>query len=189
MQVTLYSKFEDAAQAAQALAALVDRGASVKDLGALFPPGFQIRQAGNNAVEQAVSGISTTTGADAVLGAERGTIAGLGVGTLAAMASLLIPGFGFVLGGSGLITALIGVAGSAVGGGLAGGVAGYLSDQGVPERIALDSEDAMRNGRAILSVNCPTGSMGEFEVMEILSKYHAESFGRAESMAEAVTIL
>ena len=189
MQVTLYTKFQDAALAEKALAALVDRGALVKDLGAMFPPGYQKAETNASPVEQAVSGITTTTAGDAALGAERGTVAGLGLGTLAAMASLFIPGFGLVTGGSALVTALIGVAGSTVGGALAGGVAGYLSDQGVPERVALDSEEALKNGSAILSINCPTGNLGEFDVMEIISKYHAESFGRAESMAKAVSIL
>jgi hypothetical protein len=38
-------------------------------------------------------------------------------------------------------------------------------------------------------VACPTGKLGEFEVLEILNKYHAESFGRSETeTVNAVTL-
>ena len=180
MTVVLYTKFQDAAQAEKALAALVDHGAEIKDLTAMFPAGFQVRDWKETAAKQAVEGITTTTGADAAVGAEKGAAIGLGVGALAALASLMIPGFGLVTGGSALALALIGVAEATVGGALAGGVAGFLRDQGVPERIALDSEEAIKNGSAIIAIDCPTGKLGEFEVMEIINKYHAESFGRAE---------
>ena len=181
MKVALYCKFLDAAQAEKALAALVDRGADIKDLTAMFPHGYQVRDFTKTAAEQAVEGITTTTGADAEAGAEKGAAIGMGVGALAAVASLMIPGFGLVTGGSALVTALIGVAGATVGGAVAGGVAGYLQDQGVPYRVALDAEEALKNGIAIIAIDCPTGLLGEFEVMEIISKYHASTFGRAES--------
>ena len=184
MKVALFVKFEDAAQAEKALGALVDRGADIKDLTAMFPHGYQDRDTEKTPAAQAVSGITTTTAADATVGAGKGAAVGLGVGAVAAIASLLIPGFGLVAGGSALVTALIGVAGSTVGGAVAGGAAGYLQDQGVPQRIALDSEEALKNGSAIIAIDCPTGKLGEFEVMEIVSKYHAESFGRAENTAK-----
>lgn len=182
MKVALYVRFSDAAQAERALAALADRGADIKDLTAIFPMGYQDRgDFKKSAAAQAVEGVSVTTSADAAVGAEKGSAVGLGVGALAALASLLIPGFGLVTGGSALVTALIGVAGATVGGAIAGGAAGYLQDQGVPHRIALDTEEALKNGSAVIAIHCPTGKLGEFEVMEIVSKYHAESFGRSEA--------
>lgn len=182
MKVSLYSKFSDASLAEKALGALVDRGADIKDITAMFPPDYQSRDPKVTSAEQAASGITTTTGADAASGAGKGAGIGLGLGALAALASLTIPGFGLVTGGSALVAALTGVAGATVGGAVAGGVAGYLQDQGVPARIALDSEAALKNGSAILSVDAPTGKLGEFEILEILSKYHAESYGRAENV-------
>ncbi len=179
MKVSLYAKFADAAQAERGLAALVDHGADVADITALFPEGYQQQDSQKTAAEQAVSGVTTTTGADAAVGAGKGAAVGLGLGALAALTSLLIPGFGLVTGGSALVTALAGLAGATAGGALAGGVAGYLQDQGVPGRIALDAEEAVKNGRAVLGIATPTGKLGEFEVLEILSKYHAESFGRS----------
>lgn len=181
MKIALYVRFADAAQAERALAALADRGADVKDLTAIFPTGYQDRgDFKQSAAEQAVEGLSVTTSADAAMGAEKGSLVGLGVGALAALASLMIPGFGLVTGGGALATALIGVAGATVGGAIAGGAGGYLQDQGVPHRIALDTEEALKNGSAVIAIDCPTGKLGEFEVMETVSKYHAESFGRTE---------
>jgi hypothetical protein len=100
---------------------------------------------------------------------------------LGGLATLFIPGFGLVTGGSALATALGAVAGTTVGGAITGGVAGYLQDQGVSQRVAVDTEQALKHGSATISVDCPTGKLGEAEVMEILSKYHAESYGRAEA--------
>jgi hypothetical protein len=185
MRITIYTKFLDAALAEKALAALVDRGADIKDLTAMFPDGYQKLDVKKTSAEQAVSGITTTTGKDALVGAEKGAGIGLGLGAVAALASLLIPGFGLVTGGSALTMALLGVAGATLGGAVTGSVAGYLQDQGVPHRIALDTEAALKNGSAIIAVDCPTGKLDESAVTDILSKYHSESFGRADSVAVA----
>ena len=181
MQVTLYTRFQDASLAEKALGALTDHGAELKDLAAIFPTGYQSADPKTTPVEKATSGVTTTTGADAASGAAKGAGIGLGLGAVAAVASLFIPGFGIVTGGAALATALAAMAGTAAGGAVAGGVAGFMQDQGVPERVALDSEEAIKNGSAIVSVACPTGKLGEFEVLEILSKYHAESYGRSDA--------
>ena len=184
MSIALFVKFADASQAERALAALLDRGADIKDLTAMFPNGYQSVSEDRTAVDEAISGVTTTTGADALRGAEKGAVVGLGLGALAVLASLAIPGFGLITGGGALATALIGMGGSTAGGALAGGAAGYMQDQGVPARIALDTDAALKNGHAVISISCPTGALGEFEVMELVSKYHATSFGRSEPLAE-----
>ena len=186
MKTSLFVQFADASQAERALAALVDLGGDTKDMTAMFPHGYQSVRGSRTEVEEAVAGVSVTTGADAAKGAEKGAVMGLGVGALAALASLAIPGFGLVTGGGALATALIGLAGSTAAGAMAGGVAGYLQDQGVPSRIALDAEAAVKNGSAVITIDVPTGSLGEFEVMETVSKYHAVSFGRQESVPDPV---
>ena len=53
-------------------------------------------------------------------------------------------------------------------------------------RAALDAEAAVKNGSAVITIDVPTGSLGEFEVMETVSKYHAVSFGRQESVPDPV---
>lgn len=77
-------------------------------------------------------GISTTTPEDAGSGAVKGAGIGLGLGAVAAIASLLVPGIGLVTGAGALATALGGAALTAGAGAIAGGVTGYLKDQGVP---------------------------------------------------------
>ncbi|HEY0866303.1 MAG TPA: hypothetical protein VGE01_02935 [Fimbriimonas sp.] len=123
--------------------------------------------------DQAKHGISTTTGADAGAGAIKGTAVGIGVGALAALASLFVPGVGLVLGGGALAAALGGVAASAGAGAAAGAVTGYLKDQGVDEHIASDYDAAVRNGGALLAVNAPSGDCDEMRIREILDKYGA----------------
>mgnify|MGYP003610864842 CR=1 FL=1 len=183
MNITLYASFPDAHQAEKALAALLDRGAEQKDLSALFPPDYLRADQDKTVVDKATEGITTTTSADAASGAGKGAGMGLGLGAVAALASLVIPGFGLVTGGGALATALAGLAGATVGGAIAGGVAGYLQDQGVPHRIATDSEEALKNGRAVIAVTCPSGKLGEFEVREIINKYNADTYGRADGVA------
>lgn len=121
----------------------------------------------------AKQGISTTTGADAADAAVTGTGIGLGVGALAALASLMIPGFGIVIGGGALATALAGAAGATAAGAIAGGVTGYLKDQGVPEHVATDYSKAVENGGAFLTIEVPTGSVDRFKAEEIIGKYNA----------------
>lgn len=181
MNVTIYASFPDAARAEQALAALLDQGAQVEDLSALFPADFIDRQDDAVLVERATAGLTFTTIADAMSGARRGAGLGLGLGALTALASLIVPGFGIVTGNGALATALIGVAGVTAGGGLAGGVAGFLRDQGIPHRVAGDSEAALENGRGVLAIQSPTGSLGEFEVRTIINNYGADTYGRIEA--------
>lgn len=182
MGVTLYASFPDATRAEQALAALLDRGAQVSDLSALFPADFvDESDRVEPSIERLTSGVTFTTVADAISGARQGAGLGLGLGALAALASLIIPGFGIVTGGGALATALVAVAGVAAGGALAGGVAGFLQDQGVPHRVANDSEAALQNGQGVLAIETPTGKLGEFEVRTIINKYGADTYGRIET--------
>lgn len=176
MSNLVYALFTEPALADKALGALLDRGAFKEHLTAIFPSDHLSSSSDKTAVEQVTDGITTTTAADAASGATKGAGAGLVIGALAALASLTIPGVGLVTGGGALAMALTGLAGTAVGGAVAGGVAGYLQDQGVPARLAQDSEAALKNGQAIVGVQLPTGELGEFEVREILSKYGAHSY-------------
>lgn len=127
----------------------------------------------NHVEKTGKSGLSTTTAGDAESGAAKGAGIGLGVGVAAAIASLVIPGFGLVLGGGALAIALAGTAGATAAGAVAGGVTGYLKDQGVPDDAATDYDRAYKNGSAVLTVHVPSGKMSQMEVEGILSKYQA----------------
>jgi len=121
----------------------------------------------------AKKGISTTTGADAGSGAMKGAAIGLGVGALAALASIFVPGVGLVMGGGALAAALGAAAGTTAAGAAAGAVTGYLKDQGVDAQVAADYDAAVKNGGALLAVTVPSNDIDEGRVQEILSKYGA----------------
>jgi hypothetical protein len=121
----------------------------------------------------AKGGLSTTTAADAEVGAAKGAGIGLGVGVAAAIASLVIPGFGLVIGGGALATAIAGAAGATAAGAVAGGVTGYLKDQGVPEVAATNYHRAYENGSAVLALVIPSGDVTRIDAEGILAKYQA----------------
>jgi len=179
MSLTLYASFGDATLAERAIGALVDRGARPLDLFAMFPTRFANEEDSNREkIDKIVQGVTTTSLADAALGAGKGAELGLGLGAVAALAALAIPGFGIVTGGGALVAAVLGMAGSAMGGAIVGGMTGYFQDQGAITRVP-DVEGGPY-GTAILAVEIPTGHLGEFEVREIFHKYHARSYGRAQ---------
>ena len=118
-------------------------------------------------------GISTTTPEDAGEGAVKGTGIGLGVGILASLAALTIPGVGLVLGGGALAAALGATALTAGAGAVAGGATGFLKDQGVPHEAADRYYGAVTGGGAVLSLNIPSGKVDQATAESILSKYGA----------------
>lgn len=118
-------------------------------------------------------GISTTTPEDAGEGAVKGTGIGLGVGILASLAALAIPGVGLVLGGGALAAALGATALTAGAGAIAGGATGYLKEQGVPGDAAEKYHGTVSGGGAVLSLNIPSGKVDQATAESVLSKYGA----------------
>jgi hypothetical protein len=130
-----------------------------------------------NLEETAKHGITTTSSADAGAGAVKGTEIGAGVGVLAALASLFIPGVGIVIGGGALAIAIAGVVGSTGAGAAAGALFGFLRDQGMTEPIAREYGDRIVNGGALIAVQAPSGNVSEQEIRQIVAKYGAVSLG------------
>lgn len=129
--------------------------------------------AARNSDLSAKQGISTTTPEDAGEGALKGTGIGLGVGILASLAALAVPGFGIVLGGGALASAIGATALTAGAGAVAGGVTGYLKEQGVPHTDAERYHGTIEDGGAVLSLNLPSGDVNQETAEQILSKYGA----------------
>src|SRR5205085_9143914 len=98
---------------------------------------------------------------------------GLGVGVLAALASIFVPGFGLVAGGGALATAIAGAVGTTAAGAIAGGVHGYLKDQGVPEEAIAHYGDVWQKGGAIIAITCPSNGVDQATVESVLTKYGA----------------
>ncbi len=176
---TLYASFVDASAAERAAGALLDRGAIAEDLSIVANEAYHsVRSINSNAKaldaeDSAKGGLSTTTAGDAVTGATKGAAVGLGVGAAAVLASIFIPGLGLIIGGGALAMALAGGAATVVAGAAAGGVVGYLVDQGVPMEMASHYSSQFAQGGAILAIAIPTGDLPTGEIEAILMKYRA----------------
>jgi hypothetical protein len=127
----------------------------------------------------AKEGLSTTTGGDAGIGAAKGAGWGLGIGTVAALASLFIPGIGLVIGGGALATAIGAAAATTGAGAIAGGVTGYLKDQGYEEHDGKRIEEVVKNGGALLGVSLPSGHVDFAKAWEIIDKYNGAPISEA----------
>ncbi len=176
---TIYAAFMDASSAEKAAGALLDNGANEADISIIANEAFNSTRAvianenAAHAEADAKSGISTTTGADAARGAVKGASIGVGVGAAAVLASIFVPGLGLILGGGALATALAGGAATIAAGAAAGGVVGYLKDQGVAAEMATRYNAAFEQGGAIMSIAIPTGKLPTGELEMILAKYGA----------------
>ena len=78
---------------------------------------------------------------------------------------------GLVYGAGALATALGGAALTAGAGAIAGGVTGYLKEQGVPGEAAQRYHGAIEHGGALLSVHIPSNDVDQATVQEVLGKY------------------
>ena len=134
----------------------------------------------------AKSGISTTTPGDAAAGATKGAGIGLGLGIAAAAAAMFIPGVGLIMGGGALALAIAGAAGATAAGAVAGGVTGYLKDQGIPDQPALHYSEVYENGGSIVSIRVPSNNLDETTAQNILTKYQATNVNRYGDAAQTV---
>src|SRR5690606_17350696 len=75
-----------------------------------------------------------------------------GVGLLAGLGTLAIPGIGPVIAGGWLLATAIGALGGAAVGGAAGGLLGALANAGVPEEEAHVYAEGVRRGGTLVSV-------------------------------------
>jgi hypothetical protein len=192
LRTTTYASFEDASLAEKAVGALLDNHVRAEDISVMTGRAnthFETEYGeGNTAVTtrvgddgshsgdveaEAKDGISTTTAADAGAGAVKGLGWGAGLGVIAGIASLAIPGVGIVLGGGALATAIGGAVATAGAGAAAGAVTGYLKDQGMDERVAVGYERNLTNGGALVTVTNTSDNVDDLTIREILQKYGA----------------
>ena len=166
--MNLYAKFSQLTLAERAVGALLDHGVAKNDISLVGPPD------GTDHDARAKNGVTTTTSKDAAAGAAEGAGIGLAVGALAALASLLIPGFGLVIGGGALATAAAAAAGTSAAGAVAGGVAGFLHDQGMDANAASGYAKAVEDGGAIVEVSAPSGDVAIEAIHHLLGKYGAD---------------
>jgi hypothetical protein len=176
MKTSVFATFDNAEAARNALGALLDHGANAEDVSLVVPEDYEDHFSGETPkaeeeIQSASSGITTTTPEDAASGAATGAGVGLGVGILAALAAISIPGVGLVVGGGALATALVGTAATTAAGVIAGGVTGYLKDQGVSDDRVSRFTDMYSRGGAILTIDVPSGNVDAVLAESVLSKY------------------
>lgn len=176
----VHAMFPDPDAASRALGALLDQGVQANDVSVMIkdlPPSWKHMTTSNEVMDHASDGITVTTAGDAAAGALKGTGIGLGIGALAALATIAIPGVGIVLGGGVLASALGATVATGVAGAMAGAVLGYLKDQGVDETTAFAVENDYELGGALVSVSTPSGNVTADEIEHILAKYKDHWYG------------
>ena len=177
-----YATFTDLHDAERAYGALADHGVRPEYVTVIASQKSIHPQEAHDAEARiqgtAEQGITTTTPQDAAKAAVPGAAFGLGLGALAAIASLAIPGVGLVLGGGALAAAAAGAVGATAAGAVAGGAYGYLRDQGIEDTHAKMLGDALENGQYLFAVrhNPPELPMAT-DVVQILQKYNGQVLG------------
>ncbi|MGE0495926.1 MAG: hypothetical protein AB7S38_42365 [Vulcanimicrobiota bacterium] len=177
---TIYARFSDVEMAKKAIGALLDTGLEPELISLVTKNSVKPEKVedAEEVKQSAAKGVTTTTPEDAGEGAAKGALIGLGLGELALIATLFIPGVGFVTGGGALVTALGAAVGTAAAGAVTGGVVGYLREQGVPSDIASDYERAIEEGGAMLAIDIPDEpELRTANVVRLLQKYDADKVG------------
>ncbi|MBS1718333.1 MAG: hypothetical protein JSS72_11440 [Armatimonadetes bacterium] len=173
----IYASFTDPDLAEKAVGTLLDHGVRPEHLSILFPEAYASTgekmepRSAEHVEDVAKSGITTTTMGDANIGAAKGAGIGFTAGAVAALASVFIPGVGLVIGGGALALALAGMAGATAAGAVAGGVTGYLKDQGVPPEETEHYYKLVQGGGALVTVSPTDENIDDAEIHSLLSKY------------------
>lgn len=177
MRETIHAAFHHPDSAARAVGALLDHGVDPSDVSILVqtpPDGWKVGEPEDAITlkKQAKDGITVTTPQDAIGGGLVGTGIGAGIGILAALAAIAVPGVGLVLGGSAMAAGL--ALGTTAAGTIAGATVGYLKDQGIDEDRARTLSERVSSGGALLSVIAPSNSVLPQAIRGILGKYSDE---------------
>jgi hypothetical protein len=123
---------------------LLKSGFSNSDISVLLPENLGPKSIGTEKATKAPEGATT--------GATTGAVLGGGLGLLAGIGALAIPGLGPFIAAGPIMAAL---AGMGVGG-TVGGLTGALVGLGIPEYEAKRYEGRMQKGGILLSVHCDT---------------------------------
>ena len=135
--------YRDQPSVSEAVEALKHAGFRNTDISVLFPENTGSKDFGHEKHTKAPEG--------ALAGGSTGLVIGGTLGWLAGIGTLAIPGIGPLLAAGPIVAA---VAGAGVGSAI-GGIAGALIGLGLPELEAKRYEEAIKQGRILVSVHCP----------------------------------
>src|SRR5713101_3618310 len=134
--------YRDRVSVENAVDALRQEGFRNTDISVLFPENEGTKDFAHEKSTKAPEGTATGAGTGAVIGGGLGWLAGIG--------ALAIPGLGPFIAAGPIMAALAGVG---VGGAI-GGIAGALIGMGIPEYEAKRYEGRIKSGGILLSVHC-----------------------------------
>jgi len=171
-KVNVYGSFNDYDLATKAVAALMDHGISESQITIMMKGDAHrnLNGSGVPVIEQAATGLTATTAADATNGAAKGAGVGLGVGLIAGLSAIMLPGIGLVVGGGAMVAALGGAIGAGAAGALAGAVTGYLVDQGATEESASEVAGILDQGKIVVGVSVDDSETADV-ARKTLAKY------------------
>jgi len=131
-----------------------DAASTVRDLEAVGISHEHISLVANNSGERYRSKVreGNEAGTGAGAGAAFGGIVGGGVGLLAGLGMLAIPGVGPVVAAGWLVATAVGVVGGAAVGGAGGGLIGAMIGNGIPEEDAHFYAEGIRRGGTLVTV-------------------------------------
>ena len=109
-------------------------------------------------------------------GATTGGLIGGGVGLLAGLGMLAVPGLGPVVAAGWLASTAAGAAVGAATGGIVGGIVGALTHEGVPEKEAQVYAESIRRGGSVVVVRNQKDRRAEIEAA--LSDYNSTDAGQ-----------
>ena len=141
--------------------ALHEAGYRASDISALLPENEGTKDFAHEKHTKAPEGTAT--------GATSGAVIGGGLGWLAGIGALAIPGLGPLIAAGPIVAALAG----AGAGGVLGGLTGALVGMGIPEYEAKRYEGRVKQGGILLSVHCDDSNWTK-RAKEILERTGAE---------------
>ena len=171
---SVYAIATSEGQALQIVDSLKDVGFSNDDISVLFPDKESTHQFAHEAHTKAPEG--------AAMGATTGGVLGGGLGLLAGIGALAIPGVGPLIAAGPLLAALSGAAAGAT----VGGIAGALIGMGIPEIEAKRYENRIAEGNILISVHATTGEEVD-SAKDILDRAGAQDIS-VTSISEAKAV-
>ena len=171
----VFGIYRDRMSAENAVDVLREENFRNTDISALLPENLGTKDFAHEKNTKAPEGVTA--------GATTGAVVGGGLGWLAGIGALAIPGIGPLL-AAGPIVALLAGAGA---GGAIGGLTGALIGMGIPEYEAKRYEGRVKSGGILLSVHCDSSDWAT-KAKEILRQTGAEDVSSsAEAKADFAT--
>jgi len=186
MQEHIHATFTHAEDAEQAAGILLENGVRAEDLTLIKHHPMveeaetEIAEHESNASHEAEQHTTLIFGGGVETGAVRGAKWGIGIGAVAALATILIPGVGLVIGAGSLAAAIGTVSIGAGAGALAGVVSDHYSQEGLEEADGKRIEAIIADGGAMISVALPSGNVDVATAFKIFGQHGGQPIAQLD---------